>query len=78
MFKKVIILVLSIFLLAWCWNKEDKSNVITKQEVSTWSKIQEKNNIEKNWTWKTIDDDQIVIDEFEKDLDNLFSELENE
>ena len=77
MFNKYLIVFLSVFILASCWTDTEVIKN-TNQEVEN---IVENTNqvIESDVSaWELSNDDKEALDEFEKDLNNLFGELEDE
>ena len=76
MFNKYLILILSIFILASCWAEK---KIIERWDVKVvdW-KIENKIKENKDVNEELSKTDKEALVEFEKDLDNLFSELEDE
>lgn len=78
MFNKYLMVFLSVFILSSCGSDVENNNL---QENETNVEINVE-NVENDKvvisTWWLSASDQEALDEFEKDLDDLFSELEDE
>lgn len=79
MFNKYLIVFLSVFILASCGAEtEVKENINPEVDVKIESNTGSVDTDVSVGTWELSTSDQDALAEFEKDLDNLFSELEDE
>lgn len=77
MFKNLLVFVVLSLVLVSCWS-DNKDNNMVNSDVNTLPvESEEKIEVVETSTWEVINVDDVALEEFEKELDNLFDELEN-